>query len=155
MKKLLLNYGLLALCASLPVSAAGPGGASGNYWAASAAITNNTAETGIVVTASTQADCITQFSAAMSDHAAAHGDLFNITKNCGYVSNVIYPNAESALLELNYVGGGGKPLPLDEQMALEAEFFKDMGQLEERYRVARFIEQRDALVEQYAEQLGR
>ena len=152
MKKSIIGVSLLALIASSPLSAqyAGP-----NYWAASADTPNSTMHTGIVVTDSTYAACVNQFSAAMASHTSAHGDVFSNIHNCHYVSNSYNPGVNQAHLELNYINGGTTPLPHDIQTALTEKFIENMSGLEEQYQVAEFIKQRDALLEKHFKRVNK
>jgi len=151
MKKLIMGYGFLALCASLPAGAALPGGV--NYWAASADTVGSPFHTGIVVTDSTYAACVAQFSNAMASHASAHGDSFTNIQNCHYVSSS-HGGVSEAHQELHYVGGVAPPIPHDVQLAIEAKFIQDMSSLEEEHQITEFISKRNALVEKYVKKLS-
>jgi len=155
MKKLIIGYGLLALCASLPVGAIGPG----NYWAASADTVGSPFHTGIVVTDSTYAACVAQFSSAMASHTSAHGDVFSNIQNCHYIPSTSggggYGGASVAHQELHYAGGAVSPLPHDVAIAMEEKFIGDMSSLEEEYQVSEFIRKRDKLVEAYTRRLNK
>ncbi len=146
MKKLIIGYGFLALCASLPAGAALPGGI--NYWAASAATVGSSSHTGIVVVDSTYGACVIQFSNAMASHASAHGDIFSNIQNCHYVTSS-YPDLSILNQELQYADGTAPPLPQDVLTAIEAKFIKNMSNLEERHQLSKFIKKRDALIKKY------
>ena len=147
MKKIIMRASLLALSASLSLSAAQTPGT--NYWAASADTVNSTNHSGIVVTDSTYAACVEQFEAAMTSHAYWHGDVFTNIHGCHYVSVGSAGGVNQIYQELSIVNGSTTPLPTDVQIALEEKFIKKMSTLEVEYQISEFIKKRDALVDQH------
>jgi hypothetical protein len=121
--KLLLLSAAIMLSTTASAALNGP---DNMPWKASADTPNTSAHSGIVVTDSTYAQCVTQFQNAMTNHAYYHGDTFTNIQYCHY-------NPASG------VAGGYYEL----QLAVE------LADLETDYNITEYLQKKEAVLKEY------